>query len=238
MSVTAKGSHTGRAHTGARRDRLRVLRDALGKLAERASLLELRPLVVVSAIVVAYGLGSLAVLAMALENGTVALCAGAPAVAAWVTVVCLGETPEEAKLDETGRGEIANLSHGDFDRLVEEIEGSAAAEPARSPAEDEHFEQLVRDALDGLPDFVQAALEGVAVVVSDDGAKHGRYGLYHGGTVARGYWSNRIVIYRDTLVRDFGHDPESLRRNVEITVRHEVAHHLGASERRVAELGL
>jgi predicted Zn-dependent protease with MMP-like domain len=56
--------------------------------------------------------------------------------------------------------------------------------------------------------------------------------------VARDNWRYMIVIYRDTLVRDFGHDPEALRRNVEITVRHEVVHHLGASERRVAELGL
>ena len=73
------------------------------------------------------------------------------------------------------------------------------------------------------------------------GAKQGRngyYGLYHGGTVVNGCWRSMILIYRDTLVRDFGQGPEWLRRNGAITVRHEVAHHLGASERRVAEDGV
>ena len=47
-----------------------------------------------------------------------------------------------------------------------------------------------------------------------------------------------ILICRDTLVRDFGDDPDELRRQVVTAVRHELAHHLGARERRVAELGL
>ncbi len=38
--------------------------------------------------------------------------------------------------------------------------------------------------------------------------------------------------------REFGDDPDELRRQVKITVRHEMAHHFGADERRVRELGL
>ena len=49
---------------------------------------------------------------------------------------------------------------------------------------------------------------------------------------------DRIIIYRDTLRRDFGHDPDLLREQVTITVRHELAHHLGADELGVRELGL
>jgi predicted Zn-dependent protease with MMP-like domain len=38
---------------------------------------------------------------------------------------------------------------------------------------------------------------------------------------------------------DFGDDPDELRRQVAITVRHELAHHLGErSERRIRALGL
>jgi predicted amidophosphoribosyltransferase len=43
---------------------------------------------------------------------------------------------------------------------------------------------------------------------------------------------------RDTLLRDFGHDPARLAAEVERTLRHEIAHHLGYREGGVAGLGL
>ena len=46
------------------------------------------------------------------------------------------------------------------------------------------------------------------------------------------------MIFQDTLERDFGHDPGLLRAQVERTVRHEVAHHLGWNETGVRGLGL
>jgi predicted Zn-dependent protease with MMP-like domain len=56
--------------------------------------------------------------------------------------------------------------------------------------------------------------------------------------VAHDYFHDRIVIYRDTLLRDFGHDPDRLRAQVTRTLRHELAHHLGWDEHGVRELGL
>jgi len=107
------------------------------------------------------------------------------------------------------------------------------------PARDGSFESLVRVALDDLPDFVQVELaDNVAVVVSDEGHAYGAYGLYVGGTVAYPDHNHLIYIFRDTLVRDFGADPAELRRQVTITVRHEIAHHLGGDERHVQGLGL
>ena len=76
------------------------------------------------------------------------------------------------------------------------------------------------------------------MVISDDGRKHGAYGLYQGDTVARDNAGDRIVIFRDTLLRDFGYDADELRAQVTRTVRHELAHHLGADELGVRELGL
>ncbi len=142
--------------------------------------------------------------------------------------------------DETGTGEVSNLSGADFERLVEQVERFAKAAPVPPAGDGDHFEQLVRDALDELPRFLQEELrDNVAVLIADDGAGPGYYGLYSGATVAhRGDFACVIVIYRDTLVRDFGHDADELRRQVALVVRHEVAHHLGASERRVAEFGL
>ena len=45
------------------------------------------------------------------------------------------------------------------------------------------------------------------------------------------------MIYQDTLERDFGHDPELLRAQVERTLRHELAHHLGWGEPACAASG-
>ena len=106
------------------------------------------------------------------------------------------------------------------------------------PLVDDDFDELVRDALDDLPDLLQNALEHVAVVISDGGRRHGAYGLYQGDSVHRDDYPDRIVIFRDTLRRDFGHDPEMLRDQVTRTVRHELAHHVGFDEMGVQGLGL
>ncbi|MFL5901989.1 MAG: metallopeptidase family protein [Solirubrobacterales bacterium] len=102
----------------------------------------------------------------------------------------------------------------------------------------DEFETLIVDAIDALPDEFQRVLEKVAVVISDRGAEVHAYGHYFGDGVAHERYEDRIVIYRDTLERDFGHDPKLLARQVERTLRHELAHHLGWDERGVGELGL
>ena len=137
----------------------------------------------------------------------------------------------------------------EFDALVERSERLAEAGTAAEPEEmefmeldpyrDADFEELVREALDELPDLLQEALRrNVGVVISDGGRRHGAYGLYRGDGVSRDDVPDQIIIFRDTLRRDFGHDAELLRDQVTITVRHELAHHLGADELGVRDLGL
>ncbi len=106
------------------------------------------------------------------------------------------------------------------------------------PLDDADFEELVRDALDDLPDLLRNALSHVAVVISDGGRRRGAYGLYEGGGSRRDDTHDRIVIFRDTLRRDFGHDGELLRDQVTRTVRHELAHHVGFDELGVSRLDL
>jgi predicted Zn-dependent protease with MMP-like domain len=106
------------------------------------------------------------------------------------------------------------------------------------PPESEDFESLVADAIDGLPEQFQRVLESVAVVISDLGTEVHAYGQYFGDGVAQDRYEDRIVIYRDTLERDFGHDRVLLARQVEQTLRHELAHHLGWDEEGVGGLGL
>jgi predicted Zn-dependent protease with MMP-like domain len=140
-------------------------------------------------------------------------------------------------------------SEEEFDRIVVRAEQLAAdgleVEPDEreflelDPFDDGDFAELVAEALDELPDVLHRALEhNVAVIVSDDGRRHRAYGLYQGDGATRDSVSDRIVIFRDTLRRDFGHDPDLLREQVLITVRHELAHHVGFDELGVRDLGL
>jgi predicted Zn-dependent protease with MMP-like domain len=145
-------------------------------------------------------------------------------------------------------------SEEEFEAIVQRAEELAARgyDPADSDSDsdgygddddyaitsDEDFKALVRSALDELPLEFHRALEHVAVVVSDGGRARRAYGLYQGDTVARDYFHDRIIIFRDTLMRDFGHDPELLKAQVRRTVRHELAHHLGWGETGVRGLGL
>ena len=143
---------------------------------------------------------------------------------------------------------VGALSDEEFDALLDDVDrqgallaSGEAGPPARVAALDEdEFEELVRDAVDDLPDFVLRELEvaNVAVTVSDAGHELGAYGLYVGGSLADDDWAHQILIFRDTLTRDFGADRDELRHQVITTVRHEVAHHLGAGERHVRDLGL
>ncbi|HEV7751068.1 MAG TPA: metallopeptidase family protein [Baekduia sp.] len=140
-------------------------------------------------------------------------------------------------------------SEEEFERVVLRAERLArdgtAAEPDEQefleldPYDDNDFEELVRDAMDDLPDLLRAALDrNVAVVISDGGRRHGAYGLYNGDGASRDDYPDRIIIFRDTLRRDFGHDADLLRHQVTVTVRHELAHHIGFDELGVRDLGL
>lgn len=139
-------------------------------------------------------------------------------------------------------------SESEFDEIVRHSEALArdglAFDPDEAefmeldPLDDDDFEELVRDALDDLPDLLRNALRHVAVVISDGGRRRGAYGLYQGDGATRDDTHDRIVVFRDTLRRDFGHDPELLRDQVTRTVRHELAHHVGFDELGVSRLDL
>lgn len=140
-------------------------------------------------------------------------------------------------------------SEDEFSAVVAEAERYARdgtyAEPEEheflelDPYDDRDFEELVREALDDLPDLLQEALQrNVAVTISDQGRRHRAYGLYRGDGAHRDTMADQIIIFRDTLRRDFGHDADLLREQVTITVRHELAHHIGFDELGVRDLGL
>ena len=91
-----------------------------------------------------------------------------------------------------GWGDAA--SEEEFELIVQRTERLAsdglAADPDEGefleldPLSDGDFEELVRDALDDLPDLLQNALRHVAVVISDRGRRIGAYGLYQGDGIS------------------------------------------------------
>lgn len=121
------------------------------------------------------------------------------------------------------------------------------------PREDRpgEFERVVDEALEGLPPQFRRLLDNVAVVVEDlptteqarlGGAPDGwLYGLYV-GTPATDPWADHVVapnvitLFRIPLQEDFRH-PDELVSEIRRTVIHELAHHAGIDDDRLAALG-
>jgi predicted Zn-dependent protease with MMP-like domain len=105
------------------------------------------------------------------------------------------------------------------------------------------FEQLVEEALDRLPKWVQERLDNVAVVIEERAPAEDPdlLGIYEGiplterGQDYFGVLPDRIRLFRDTI-EDEADDEEDIRRVVEETVIHEVAHFFGISDDRLHEL--
>jgi predicted Zn-dependent protease with MMP-like domain len=106
------------------------------------------------------------------------------------------------------------------------------------------FEDHVRAALDSLPPELRRAMSNVEIVVEDENREDpDLFGLYLGiplterGEGYAGALPDKIAIYRIPLEEEFGDDPEVLEEEIQITVVHEIAHHFGIDEDRLAELG-
>ena len=108
----------------------------------------------------------------------------------------------------------------------------------------ERFEELVADALDGIPDGLAKHMDNVAVFVKDRSRLRGLLGLYEGVPLtARGNHyglgggtPDRITIFRENICARCRTE-EQVVRQVLITVVHEVAHHFGIDDDRLHDLG-
>jgi predicted Zn-dependent protease with MMP-like domain len=106
----------------------------------------------------------------------------------------------------------------------------------------EDFEELVGAALDGIPDELGASMENVAVTVDDRSPPGGLFGLYQGVPLTQrgNHYSasapDRITIFMATICNACRTRDEVVAL-VRKTVIHEVGHHFGIDDRRLAELG-
>jgi predicted Zn-dependent protease with MMP-like domain len=105
------------------------------------------------------------------------------------------------------------------------------------------FDEHVEQALASLPADLKAAMSNVEIVVEDENPEDpDLFGLYFGVPLTErhdyvGVLPDKIAIYRSPLEEEFGEEPDVLQEEIRITVLHEIAHHFGIDEDRLAELG-
>lgn len=108
--------------------------------------------------------------------------------------------------------------------------------------EPERFEEMVTEALDGLPEDLGRLMSNVAVTVEHDGGPPGLLGLYQGVPLTRRTTTyavvmpDRITIFRRAICRICSTEAEVVEQ-VRRTVIHEVGHHFGIGDARLRELG-
>ena len=108
---------------------------------------------------------------------------------------------------------------------------------------EERFRELVREGIDGLPDWVLEAMDNVEIMVeaSPPADQPTLLGLYEGIPLTRrgfsygGALPDRISLFRSTL-QAVSASEEDLRTRVRHTVAHEIAHHFGISDDRLREI--
>jgi predicted Zn-dependent protease with MMP-like domain len=134
-----------------------------------------------------------------------------------------------------------------------ELQRQADQQIMTSKFSTEEFQQLVVQALDDLPEDIRQELDNVEVVVSDwptaaelksVGLKPGQLllGLYHGVRLTkRGnhygmVLPDKITIFQGPIER-ICRTRQQVIRQVQRTVKHELAHHFGISDDRLRDLG-
>jgi predicted Zn-dependent protease with MMP-like domain len=106
----------------------------------------------------------------------------------------------------------------------------------------DRFEDLVASAVDGLPQELGQAMRNVAVTVEHQPGPPGLLGLYQGIPLTSrtssyaGVLPDRITIYRLAICEICRTEAE-VAAQVRRTVIHEIGHHFGIDDDRLAELG-
>jgi predicted Zn-dependent protease with MMP-like domain len=118
----------------------------------------------------------------------------------------------------------------------------------------DHFEQMVAEALDSLPDEILSWLDNVAIVVANTptrdqlaqaglGPRDLLFGLYVGvPKIRRGFtygetMPDKIVIFQQPI-EQVCRSPRQIRKCVRQTVLHEIGHHFGLDEEQLRAAGV
>jgi predicted Zn-dependent protease with MMP-like domain len=108
--------------------------------------------------------------------------------------------------------------------------------------DEEAFEDMVAEALDGIPEALGRLMDNVAVFIEARSRSGTLLGLYRGVplTHREAYGGmampDRITIYREPILA-MCRTRDEVVHQVRVTVVHEVAHHFGIDDARLHELG-
>ena len=123
----------------------------------------------------------------------------------------------------------------------------ARVDPAR-------FAALVEEAVAAIPEEFQGYLQNVAICIDEwpaeallesldlDPERDTLFGLYEGTSLPErahdfaGHPPDRITIFREPILEACATE-RAIRREIEVTVVHEIAHFFGLDERQVRRLG-
>jgi predicted Zn-dependent protease with MMP-like domain len=106
----------------------------------------------------------------------------------------------------------------------------------------DRFEEMVGEALDGLPPELGRLMRNVAIVVEHDAGPPGLLGLYRGVPLTErtsqysGALPDQITIYHQAICSLCATEADVVEE-VRRTVIHEVGHHFGIDDDRLHELG-
>ena len=107
----------------------------------------------------------------------------------------------------------------------------------------ERFEELVAEALDGLPPHIHRMLDNVVITVDEvDPGGADLLGLYHGIAITERTHDytfalpDEVTLFRQPLMA-MCVDEAQLAHQIAVTVGHELGHHLGIDDDRLHELG-
>lgn len=108
--------------------------------------------------------------------------------------------------------------------------------------EPERFEDMVGEALDGLPPELGRYMHNVAVTVQHEPGPQGLLGLYQGVPLTArtsnyaGVLPDRITIYRHAISA-ICRTEDDVVNEVRTTVIHEIGHHFGIDDHTLHSLG-
>jgi predicted Zn-dependent protease with MMP-like domain len=109
----------------------------------------------------------------------------------------------------------------------------------------DRFDDLVGEALDGIPGELARLIDNVVVTVEEGTPHGGLLGRYDGVPLTeRGAWygaggvtmPDRVTIFRLPICAHCDTEAEVIEQ-VKVTVVHEIAHHFGIDDHRLAQLG-
>jgi predicted Zn-dependent protease with MMP-like domain len=124
------------------------------------------------------------------------------------------------------------------------------------PEKRENFDRLLEEILGDLPSDVRALLDEISLVVDDEPSEdvlralgieedeepdvcglHSGIPLTYRSVLDANPEPELVRLYRGPILRLAGKKRGELRKQILITLLHELGHHFGLSEERLAELG-